>query len=192
MDLRARATDHTRAPNPMNGIEHLPRDSETPTFAHDLSSATAVLGRVYVAAHFSGPAGPVAMRMTSGIAELARTYPDGIGIFLLLKSGARPPDADERKPMIAMLQRHRAQIKAFAVLMEGSGFWAAAARSVLTILSHSISFPLKVFATESDAIPWQSVEMRRLTPGEIDSPAMFTMVDQLRSFVADSRREKTL
>jgi len=70
-----------------------------------------------------------------GCTAFARTQPRGIGLLTIVESGAPLPPAPARRTIADFLAGGSEFIKCSAVVFEGSGFRAAAVRSVVTGLT---------------------------------------------------------
>ncbi len=112
------------------------------------------VGPVYVLAHRRGGASHLVEAMCAELVSMARRYPEGCGAILVLHEGATPPDTAARKRFVQMFERDRDTIRAFAVLVLGSGFWAAAVRSVVSLLGLTSRLPIRIFSDESSAAQW--------------------------------------
>lgn len=69
------------------------------------------------------------------LARLVAERPDGLAVFGLIAPGVALPSGDARAEMARILRDHASSIRASCVVVEGSGFRAAAVRSVLTGIS---------------------------------------------------------
>jgi hypothetical protein len=76
-----------------------------------------------------------ARHLETACTAFARTQPGGIGLLTIVESGAPLPPAAARDAIAAFLASGSAFIKCSAVVFEGSGFRAAAVRSVVTGLT---------------------------------------------------------
>lgn len=105
----------------------------------------------------------------------AKEYPDGIGLLTIIEDKAPAPDNDARSRIADFLGQAEF-IAASGVAFEGSGFRAAAVRSIvsgLTILARQ-PFPHKVFSSISSTMDWLTPELNQrlgetFTPGQANS-----------------------
>ncbi len=79
-----------------------------------------------------------------------------ISVITIIDSDVRAPSEPSKAAIRATIGRHRQNIHAFAYVVEGHGFAAAAMRSALSLISLAARypFPQKVFASIEDAAPW--------------------------------------
>lgn len=72
------------------------------------------------------------------VAEVARHHPKGIALLTVISEVAPMPSSEARRALADLMSAHL-RIRCSAVIMEGTGFRAAAVRSVVTglmLLSH--------------------------------------------------------
>ena len=110
--------------------------------------ALASFGDVFIVIwrHETTISGAEAVR--SGCFEFAKTRPQGIVLLTIIEERAPMPPADPRSHLATFMRDASDIIKASGVVFEGSGFRAAAVRSVvisLTMLAGQ-KYPHKVFA----------------------------------------------
>lgn len=83
------------------------------------------------------------------VAEVARRHPKGIALLTLISAVAPMPSSEARKALADLMSTNRF-IRCSAIIMEGTGFRAAAVRSVvtgLTLLSRH-EFPHRICDVE--------------------------------------------
>lgn len=88
--------------------------------------------------------------------DLLSVYPDGIVLMLLIYDGGGVPGGKGRGRATQMLREIGPRLQALAAVIEGAGFWASAARSILTglaLMSRS-RFPLRTFSEMNEAARW--------------------------------------
>ncbi|MEI9953952.1 MAG: hypothetical protein WDO74_34500 [Pseudomonadota bacterium] len=80
----------------------------------------------------------------------------GLLALTIIDRDAHAPDDVSRAHIRDTVTRNAAKIKAFAYVVEGEGFVAAAVRSALALISLAARypFPLKVFGRVEGAVPW--------------------------------------
>lgn len=101
-------------------------------------------------------------------AELAKRYPEGIGILNIIELEALPPDAAARQAFVELL--HLPQLRHFSVTHEGTGFKAASIRAVVAS-SHALARPKcahSVHSNLADAVRWHVKKQQAL---QHDEPA---------------------
>lgn len=98
-----------------------------------------------------------------GVADAQRTYDDlarehanGIFLMTIVEFGAPMPPPDVRDALATFLASGAGHTILSAVAHEGTGFRAAAVRSVVTGLAvlAKLPYPHKVFATADEACAW--------------------------------------
>jgi hypothetical protein len=134
------------------------------------SSPEVVGGLVYSDAHHSvWLCGPVIvtystdapnqrylMAWAQATTRLAARISGPIFVLTIIDGVTPTPDEASRKAIRNTISRHKDQIGAFAYVVEGRGFAAAAIRSVVSLMSLAARypFPQKVFANVPEATQW--------------------------------------
>jgi hypothetical protein len=87
--------------------------------------------------------------------QLAR-YESGLYLMTVIEEGASLPPSEAREAVAIFLRSCAGKIRMSAVVHEGSGFRAAAVRSVVTGLSMLVRlpYPHEIFATVEQAAKW--------------------------------------
>ncbi|MBV1860283.1 MAG: hypothetical protein KUG77_17850 [Nannocystaceae bacterium] len=128
------------------------------------------VGSVVVAVHTHGSAQGTVDGICAAVEGLSQTRAEGVAVFLVLHSGAKPPDTESRTKLVELMRSRRSAVVTFAVVMLGTGFWAAAARSVLTFMSLASGLPVKVFCEADDAHAWVIEKLPNV--GDLDEAAL--------------------
>ncbi len=124
-------------------------------------------------------------RLDSTCSAFAKTRPNGVALVTIVEENAPMPPAEARDAMATFLGRQSAVVKASAVIYEGSGFRAAAVRSVvagLTLMARQ-TYPHKVFATVDEGITW----LAPLLPVPASKADVVTMLTALRESIGQRR-----
>lgn len=119
--------------------------------------------------------------------EFAPTRPKGIGLVTVVEESAPMPPSDARDALAQFLERASSHIKVSAVAFEGSGFRAAAVRSVvagLTMVARQ-SYPHKVFASVEEGAAWMSPQMPNPTSAKDLSEAVAELRQRLKQQAAN-------
>ena len=80
----------------------------------------------------------------------------GLLVLTIIDRNAHAPDDASKTSIRNTIVQHASQIDAFAYVVDGEGFRAAAMRSALSLiaLAARYPFPQKVFGRVEDAVPW--------------------------------------
>jgi hypothetical protein len=91
--------------------------------------------------------------MTGG---LKRLFPEGFGLLNVIDGQSEMPTAEARDGFCRALQSASARILRAGVVIEGTGFQAAAVRAFTTGVHLFLGrpFPLRCFHTVGEAAPW--------------------------------------
>ena len=90
--------------------------------------------------------------------EAVKKSPGNTMFMCLVEAGAEPPDDHIRKASSTMITGHGPNLKAVSIVVEGSGFKAAIARTVLSgiVLIIRTPSPIKYFESAASAAAWLS------------------------------------
>jgi len=90
--------------------------------------------------------------------ELYQRHSSGLYLMTIVEEGALMPNAEARETVAVFLRSVAGKLRMSAVVHEGSGFRAAAVRSVVTGLSMLVRlpYPHEIFATVEQAAKWLS------------------------------------
>jgi hypothetical protein len=108
----------------------------------------------------------------------------------IINPRAHAPDDISKAHIRTTVMRHASELKAFAYVVEGEGFGAAAVRSALSLISLAARypFPLKVFGQVADAVPWMLSRPNQSTQPASTALELISVADalpgQLRAHVA--------
>jgi hypothetical protein len=88
--------------------------------------------------------------------EQASRYPSGVYLLTIIEQGAPMPSTEEREAVAVFLRSGGGRTRMSAVVSEGSGFRAAAVRSVVTGLAMLVRLPYPhgVFGSLDQAAKW--------------------------------------
>jgi hypothetical protein len=125
-------------------------------------------------------------RQRAGLAEVVERHPRGAGFLCVIEPTAMPPSDELRRASIDMVASHGERLKCVACTIEGAGFKAAVARSVLSgmaLLFANRKTPVSFFANVSEAVVWMSDRL----PLEPLADAMVS-IGELRALLAPFRK----
>lgn len=93
---------------------------------------------------------------TQTVELVAQQFPKGLLVMTLVDRRTRAPDDSSKAHIRNTLVRYGNRINAFAYVIEGEGFGAAALRSAISLISLAARypFPIKTFESATDAAPW--------------------------------------
>lgn len=117
--------------------------------------------------------------------NFATKHPQGIGLLTIVSARAPMPPGLVRQAVADFLAQGGAYIKCSAVLMEGTGFRAAAVRSVVTGLTMIAkqAYPHRVCGVH-DAVSMLSRTLSSTSGRAVDPAAFRVAVDDLRQRTA--------
>ena len=120
-------------------------------------------------------------QLDEAVAELARSHPKGIGMLTVVAEGAPLPPSAARKAIADLLTASTAFIRCSVVIMEGTGFRAAAVRSVVTGLTMLAKhdFPHQICDVEG-AVRMYTDVLPRATGRALDPNAVRAAINLLR------------
>jgi hypothetical protein len=117
----------------------------------------------------------------SECSKFATKHPRGIGLLTIVSAGAPMPASPVRQAVAAFLAQGSLYIKCSGVLMEGTGFRAAAVRSVVTGLTMLAkqAYPHRVCSVH-DAASMLAHALTAAGGRTIDPAALRVAIDELR------------
>jgi hypothetical protein len=88
--------------------------------------------------------------------EQATRYPSGVYLLTIIEKGAPMPSTEQREEVAVFLRSGSGRTRMSAVVIEGTGFRAAAVRSVVTGLAMLVRlpYPHEIFGTLEQAAKW--------------------------------------
>ena len=101
--------------------------------------------------------------------DLIRLNPDGIHWMTLVEADAVMPSQEARAQINAVMNKAGKNTLRSALVFEGTGFRAAATRSVVTGISflNPFPFPHKIFGALGSACAWFAASTKGVEPGEL-------------------------
>jgi hypothetical protein len=90
------------------------------------------------------------------VQRMNRELGRGVGLMVVIRADTKPPSEEVREHIKATAKSFGSDVLAFAHVVEGEGFLAAAKRAAFTLLMGSVrlGFPIKVFRNVSEGMPW--------------------------------------
>jgi hypothetical protein len=132
---------------------------------------------ILIVVHRAGPAAPLVAEMPGHFERIFK-YHSQVGLLLVVKEGCKPPEGSARDKTNELFRLYSQQLRS-AVVMEGSGFWAAAIRSALTLISMNASHPMKIFTTVEEGAHWLCREMGRQNVAKTTVSQLLQEIDRL-------------
>jgi hypothetical protein len=122
----------------------------------DAEHCIAAAGRAVISFSLQPPSQGYLKAWTAAMDRLARESSQPISVIILIDSRASVPDDAAKAAIRETVLRHQKQIRAFAYVIEGQGFAAAAMRSAISFISlvARYRFPQKTFANIAGATAW--------------------------------------
>jgi hypothetical protein len=116
------------------------------------------------------------------IQEIVRQSGRKVGMMVVIHADAKPPTDEVRRHIVRTARGFAPHVAAFAHVVEGEGFLAAAKRAAMTLLMSTarFGFPLKVFSNVREAMPWLLTTVGSEFPEQVRADQLSTMVDELR------------
>ena len=118
---------------------------------------------------------------------LARGH-ETIAVVTVIDSRTRTPNDDSKQLIRSTIERHKDRIDAFAYVVEGRGFSAAAMRSALSLINLAARYPFrqKVFSSIEEGARWLVANTKGAPPNGVNmlSAAVQTMRGNVRLAVA--------
>jgi hypothetical protein len=117
----------------------------------------------------------------AGLDTVVERSPAGAGFFCVVEPTSGPPNEDVRKASGKLFESHGRNLRAIAMIIEGTGFRSALVRSVasgIVMLMGSRTTPISYFATIEAGAKWmqQHVDLGPIA-------AFKANVEQVRAFL---------
>lgn len=115
------------------------------------------IGPLSVAVWRSGVTRETFDRQSAALRSVVNAHPGAAGFLCVVEPGAKPPDEELRKASAQMIAAHGDRLVLAAAVIEGSGFQASVARSVLTTIAMfvpGLRTKVSFFSSVNDAAPW--------------------------------------
>lgn len=119
---------------------------------------------------------------THAVERVASRFPAELLGLTLINHRAHAPDETSKAHIRRTILQHAAELKAFAYVVEGEGFGAAAIRSALSLISLAARypFPMKVFGRVEEAVPWMLNHPSRRASNASDATNLVNIANSLR------------
>lgn len=153
------------------------------TVHSDADHLVATAPKLFISIENSEPTVPHLGRVHALFRDLAQAHQGGVGMLIVIRDQARPPNEAVRLLITRMFVDMEGSLSGLAYVMEGGGFIAAAKRSALAVImiAKRYKFPIKVFSTVTEAIPWLA-----MTVG-FDGGGLVPEVERLREAQYEKR-----
>jgi hypothetical protein len=154
----------------------------------DDALAVGAMGPVAGIFHCGPPTAGHIAAMRGQLKQLAAAYPSGIGLVFVIAETSGVPPVEVRDAATRMFQEAGSSLKLCAAILEGSGFAAAAKRSVFTLVSSSVfgTVKLKVFGAVPEGCLWLATESARAGIGIQGGAELRALVDRMRSCFSET------
>lgn len=120
-------------------------------------------------------------RQSAALRSVVQLHPGVAGFLCIVEPGANPPDEELRRASAHMIAVHGDRLALAAAVIEGSGFRAAVARSVLTTIAMvvpGLRTKVSFFSSVPDAAHWACARIE--LP---DAHAVVADVEALRAYL---------
>lgn len=148
----------------------------------DAEHCLAVAGRTVISFSLQPPNPRYLQAWAAAIDRLAQQSSEPIGALTVIDSGARVPDDAAKTEIRNTVLRHQKQICAFAYVIEGQGFAAAAMRSAISFISllARYPFPQKTFANIAAATAWTMQQMPTESAKGTSAAELISVLEAMR------------
>ena len=138
-------------------------------------------GNVALQAWFEPPDAAIARILHTSSLKLIQQYPMGLSSIHWLRTGGQLPDQETRVLLRQTLSETGHHFGQLVFVMTGNGFWASAARGMLTSLGFAARNrdAFRVVPTIEDAVAWLAEPHRLRTGVSIDRVHLAATMSQL-------------
>jgi hypothetical protein len=123
----------------------------------------AIIGPVIVTVVHNDPHPDILKHQQGWLERLKEVAPDGSGFIVVLQSNVPPPPEPLRAVIRRTFDEYGKVVRAGAMVVEGTGFAAAALRGVLAMIHMAARhrYPFKVFGNIGEASAWIAAQIGR-------------------------------
>jgi hypothetical protein len=116
------------------------------------------------------------------VPQMTRDLGCGVGLMVVIRSDAKPPSEQVREHIKIAGRSFAPHVLAFAHVVEGEGFLAAAKRAAFTLVMSSarLGFPVKVFRNVAEGMPWLIHGVGNTFQQDIKRDELVRLVDDFR------------
>lgn len=151
----------------------------------DQEHSLSVYGNAVLSFSLQPPNAQYLTAWAEAMARLAKRSDSPIVVITVVDGSCRPPDEPSKRAIRDTILRHSAKIGAFAYVIEGDGFGAAAVRSAVTLISlvARYPFPQKVFKEVGPACSWTLERVPPVPQQVVTAPGMMSAIMTMRTEV---------
>lgn len=124
-----------------------------------------------------GPASEANIRsLVANFDRFARQSMEPVAFMLATKASSRPPEAEQRRMVQDVMNRHAKKIACVAMCIEAGGFTGSIIRSVAAAIFvlPNPGYPVKFFSSPTEATAWVARAIG-ITANEVQSTVQFAM-----------------
>ena len=123
-------------------------------------------------------------------ATMVESCPEGVSNIHIVAHGAPLPTPEARAGFVRLMEQYEAQLACVAVVLEGSGFWAATLRSVITGMRmvSPRTFPMRFHESIEEVPIWLPQEHLKLTGVRLEPARLSGVLQSARDFI-DAKRK---
>jgi len=116
------------------------------------------------------------------IGQMSRELGRGVGLMVVLHADTKPPSEEVREHIKSAARSFAPDVLAFAHVVEGEGFLAAAKRAAFTLLTTTarLGFPIKVFRSVAEGMPWLVRTVGDAFEEEVSMAELVRLVEDFR------------
>ena len=112
-----------------------------------------------------------------------KQYPNGISVIHLVKGGIVLPDMPTREAFVRLMKSSNNALACVAVIVGGTGFWASAARSLVTglrVLARG-EFDMRLHGDISEVVKWLPEKHAARTGVSVDAAQLSGALQAIES-----------
>lgn len=100
--------------------------------------------------------GELIAAMQRPLAEFIAQHPEGISNVHIIAAGLPLATSEARAALGVLMKKHDGDLACVGTVLEGTGFWASATRSMIMGLQllASSSFPMRTFGSDAELTAW--------------------------------------
>jgi hypothetical protein len=181
---------HTRGPTEYHGVVAAPPPTQSevslPVLDRGAGYVFVAHKNVLIASWTAQGTGPLIDALGRALGAFAEQHPEGISNVHIIAAGLPLANNDARAALSALMKKHDTDLACAGTVLDGTGFWASATRSVimsLQLLTPS-SFAVRTCGSDSELATWMLKPHAQRTGVTLDQQSLERAMAEARSIAS--------
>ncbi|HKU38358.1 MAG TPA: hypothetical protein VJR89_09430 [Polyangiales bacterium] len=126
---------------------------------------------------------PLIEALAEALGTFAAQHSEGISNVHIIAAGLPLANSEARTALSALMKKHDAALACVGTVLDGSGFWASATRSLIVSLQMLTpsTFAIRTCAADAELTAWLQKPHAQRTGVELDAPALERAMAEARA-----------